>query len=102
MAVIVETKKTITCDMCLGQETVLDYQTQTIKETPCAIRTVKYTDEYGFIKEKDNGDLTIGKFDLCPECKAKSHSTIIGSTIDGFGEVSDYSFIEQEEKNEDN
>ena len=97
MATKTKTETTITCDVCGASETVLSYQTRTIRKTACATRKIRNLDEYGkfHIGKAKNTQNKI--LDLCPDCRKKSYSTIVGVTTRMFTADCLYYFLEQEE-----
>jgi len=86
----------ISCDICGAKEIVSEYQERTIDETPCATREIGYLDEYGKFHEKKE-DLEIKFLELCPKCKEKSFSEIIGVTTQMFTQDCSYRFLKLED-----
>ena len=87
-----------TCDVCGMWEIVEGTKKSTITSVRCASRQVESLDEYGRPHKVDFKAMGIEllSLDLCPKCKKRSFSTIIGTTTAMFSNERHYRFLEED------
>lgn len=98
------TKKTytaeITCDVCKKKETIHEGDPQSIFPVKSAVRKIGFLDERGHLTKVEEQTLLIESLDLCPECREKSHTMIIGRIDQAYTTISRYSFLSNKELEE--